>query len=379
MSRIITVTSGKGGVGKTNLSVNLALYLASQGYRVCLFDADMGLANINVLLGLYPEHTLEDVLSKEKNLQDIMVKDYSGIDIIPGSSGVKKMAGPDPGEIDFLIGELAQLEDYDFFFFDTSAGISQNVISFCMASPEIILVVTPEPTSLTDAYSLLKILSLNGFSNMVMVAINQCSRIQVASNIFSKFKKVVHKYLSMDIFPLGTIPSDSHVSKAVMEQKPFISLFPDAGISRGVKNIARHLISRDMEDTDEHHLKDFWPKCFELLESPLRLTADEVNKKAPAPEEKGTAGQEQGPRDREEDTLVSTKTVDRKSPEAQEDHPEDRKPPPTSEDVQILLRGIVDGITSISSELGAIRRIIEADNPVHAKKNTFSKEMERLN
>jgi flagellar biosynthesis protein FlhG len=151
MSRIITVTSGKGGVGKTNISVNMALYLASQKYRVCLFDADMGLANIDILLGLYPEYTLEDVLTREKRLQDVIIRDYSGIDIIPGSSGVRKMADPEPGEIDFLMDALSELQDYDFFFFDTSAGISKNVISFCMASPEIILVVTPEPTSWTDA------------------------------------------------------------------------------------------------------------------------------------------------------------------------------------------------------------------------------------
>ena len=377
MSRIITVTSGKGGVGKTNISVNLALYLASQGYRVCLFDADMGLANIDILMGLYPKHTLEDVLAGEKRLKDIIVRDCSGIDVIPGSSGVKRMADPEPGEIDLLIDALSELEDYDYFFFDTSAGISKNVASFCMASPEIILVVTPEPTSLTDAYSLLKVLSMNGFGNTVMVAINQCSNVQVASNIYTKFKKVVDKYLSINILPLGTIPSDPHVSEAVKQQKPFISLFPNTGVSRGVKNIARHMISKHTEDMDEQDLKDFWPKCFDILKSPLRLTTGGVTDEAPATEKEMKEGQDKGTGDIGGDLPISTGTAEGEISKGRDDYSQDMKPQPMSQDVQSLLQGIVKGISSISSELGAIRRIIEMDKGVHGKRDIFSKDMER--
>ena len=378
MSRVITVTSGKGGVGKTNISVNMALYLASQGYRVCLFDADMGLANIDILLGLYPEYSLEDVLTREKRLKDIMVRDYSGIDIIPGSSGVRKMADPEPGDIDFLIETLSELEDYDFFFFDTSAGISKNVISFCMASPEVVLVVTPEPTSLTDAYSLLKILSLNGFKNPVMVAINQCSSIPVASNIFTKLKQVVHKYLSIDILPLGIVPSDSHVAEAVKEQKPFISLFPNAGVSKGVKNIARILISKDMEDMDEYDMKAFWPRCFELLESPLKLPTKKISEQIPVSEKEVTARQEEQAQKPEGDLLISTERAEKELRKGEEAHSKDMEQKSGSQDVQFLLKSIVNGIDSISSELGAIRKIIERDKKVHGNSPIFAKDIETM-
>lgn len=359
MSRILTVTSGKGGVGKTNISVNLALYLASQDYKVCLFDADMGLANIDILLGLYPEHTLEDVISKEKRLRDIIIRDYSGIDIIPGSSGVKKMADPEPGEIDFLIDELSELEDYDFFFFDASAGISKNVVSFCMASPEIILVVTPEPTSLTDAYALLKILHLNGYNDSVLLAINQCSNVEVASNLFTKFKMAVQKYLTIDISPLGTIPLDPHVAEAVKEQRPFISLFPNTDASKGVKNIARHLISRDTEIIDDYDLNKFWPRCFEFFESPLQLSNKKTGGKTLVEKKDATAGQEKKEQLDKDTIPILADTANEKIPEERTDISQERIQQSVSQDIRFILEDIAKGISSISSELGAIRRVIE--------------------
>ena len=279
MPRIITVASGKGGVGKTNLSVNMALYIAQQGYSTCLFDADMGLANVDILMGIYPEYTLEDVLLKKKKMKEIIVKPSLGIDIIPGSSGVKMLADPEPEQVDYLIESLSELENYDFFIFDTSAGISKSVISFCMASPEIVLVVTPEPTSLTDAYSLLKILCLNKFDSTVMIAINQCMSMEVANKLYTKFKEVVKKYLKIDIFPLGTIPLDPHVAKAVKEQKPLISIFPNSDAAKGIKNIARYLISRGSTDITDYDLNDFWPKCIEALNSDLIMSNNKKEKK----------------------------------------------------------------------------------------------------
>ena len=135
MARTITVTSGKGGVGKTNLSTNLSLHLAALGHRTCVFDADLGLANINILLGLYPEHTLEDVILNEQPLSSIIIRNHLGIDIIPGSSGVEKIANIDSEHVDALIKSFSLLEDYDFLLFDTSAGVSKNVVSFCLSSP----------------------------------------------------------------------------------------------------------------------------------------------------------------------------------------------------------------------------------------------------
>ena len=129
MARIVTVTSGKGGVGKTNISANMALHLASLGYRTCLFDADLGLANINILLGLYPEYNLEDVILNNKTVKDIIIRDYDGIDIIPGSSGVEKIANLEHEQIDQLVKSFSEFDSYHFFFFDTSSGASQKTLS----------------------------------------------------------------------------------------------------------------------------------------------------------------------------------------------------------------------------------------------------------
>jgi flagellar biosynthesis protein FlhG len=132
MARIITVTSGKGGVGKTNISANLALHLAELGYNTCLFDADLGLANINILLKIYPEHNLKDVILYQKDIKEILIENYEGIDIIPGSSGVEEMANLTPDQIVKLIKQFSKLDAYDYFIIDTAAGISKDVISFAL-------------------------------------------------------------------------------------------------------------------------------------------------------------------------------------------------------------------------------------------------------
>jgi len=362
MSRIITVTSGKGGVGKTNISVNLALYLADEGYRTCLFDADMGLANIDILLGLYPELTLEDVILEKKRISEIIIKDYMGIDIVPGSSGIQMMADPGPEDLDSLTKALSELEGYDFLLIDTSAGISKNVVSFCMASSEIILVVTPEPTSLTDAYSLLKILSLNGFNSPVMIAVNQCRNIEVSGVVFAKFKAAVEKYLPLKILPVGTILADDHVSDAVKKQKPFISLFPNSDAAKGVKNIGRHLIKRDKAEFNEYGLNAFWSRCFRLFSGPLQLTASRVTKDDPVQVKVITErpGLAQGKADQEKDLPL------RSPAEPLSHHP--KEPGANQEgmdkgiaprDLTIILDKLSQGISTISSELGAIRRIME--------------------
>ena len=361
MSRIITVTSGKGGVGKTNTSVNTALYLANQGYSTCLFDADMGLANVDILLGYYPEYTLEDVLLKKKSMKDIIIKTPSGLDIIPGGSGVKMLADPDQGHVEYLLESLSELEGYDFFIFDTSAGISKNVISFCVTSPEIVLVITPEPTSITDAYALLKILCLNNIESTVMIAINQCMSMEVANKLYSKFKEVVRKNLKIDICPLGTIPLDPHVSKAVKEQKPLVSLFPNSDAAKGIKNIARYLISKGAPELNNYDLNDFWRKCIRRLNSELVLTYNKTKKKTESSPEELSLEQKKKLRDQDIESSGKTEII---GTSFQDKIPDER--PLKSEqidtkDVFKMMEGIVKGISTISSELGAIRKMMESD------------------
>ncbi len=272
MSRILTVASGKGGVGKTNLSANLALGLADQGHRVCLFDADLGLANINILFGLYPDRELKDVILDGCSVKDILIKDFNGIDIIPGSSANGELSDLDSGQIERLVKSFSELNnEYDFFLFDTSAGISKSVISFCLYSNEVILVITPEPTSLTDGYALLKVLSKNGFTGSAMIVVNQSKDVQNAKAVYIKFKQVVQKYLpTVNIVPLGAVLHDKNVIRAVKAQEPFLHLYPNSTASNCVKRIARELADRNSSDIEIFSLDDFWERCLSVLNRPLR-------------------------------------------------------------------------------------------------------------
>ncbi|MBF0240955.1 MAG: cyclic nucleotide-binding domain-containing protein [Desulfamplus sp.] len=270
MTRVITVTSGKGGVGKTNVSANLALHLAELGYTTCLFDADLGLANINILLKIYPEYNLKDVILHQKSIKDIIIEDYEGIDIIPGSSGVEEMANLTPEQIVKLIKQFSQLDAYDYFIIDTAAGISKDVISFCLASSELMVIITPDPTSLTDAYSLLKILTLNGFKNSVMVVINQSPGIQSAKNALGKFVVTTTKYLGLKLIPVGVIGRDPNVVSAVSKQRPFLMLYPNTSASKSIKNIAQNLIKKEREGVVTFTMETFWEKCLSFFTKTLK-------------------------------------------------------------------------------------------------------------
>jgi flagellar biosynthesis protein FlhG len=265
MARIITITSGKGGVGKTSISLNLSLSLASKGCKVCLFDADLGLANVNILTGIYPKKDLESVISGQSRLNEIIIKNFQGIDIIPGSSGVKKIADLTKTQTETLIRAFLDLEDYDYFIFDTSAGISSQVLSFCMASHEIILIATCEPTSLTDAYSMLKVLSKYGYSCPVKVVINQVKSGRAAQKAYAQLKETVNKFLSLKVQPLGIMASDKNVRAAVISQTPFFMLFPDTIASKCIESITKKLITNPGQYGDMP-LELFWDKCLSFIE-----------------------------------------------------------------------------------------------------------------
>lgn len=257
MTRTITITSGKGGVGKTNLSVNLALCLALQDQSTCLFDADLGLANVNLLLGLYPRKSLEDVIAGRCSLGEITVR-TAGFDIIPAGSGVESLADLSNNHLDRLMELLSALKNYDFLLFDTSAGISRNVISFCLSSPEVILVIVPEVTSLTDAYALLKILFLNGFSGTAHVAVNRCSSLSMGRQVFSKFQETVKRYLKFEMDLLGVVPDDTCVEESVAAQEPFVQRYPDCAASRQMISMAHCIIEKPPEDLYPSGVQSFW-------------------------------------------------------------------------------------------------------------------------
>ena len=272
MTRVITVTSGKGGVGKTNISANLAIHLAHLGYRTCLFDADLGLANINILLKIYPEHNLKDVILKGMDIQDILIEPLPGMDIIPGSSGVEEMANLDPDQIVSLITEFSKLDTYDYFIIDTAAGVSRDVIAFSLAASELVLIITPDPTSLTDAYSLLKILTLNGFNDQVMVIINQSPSLQSAKKALGKMMTTCTRYLNLKLIPIGVLGKDQNVISAVSRQKPFITLYPNTSASKSIKKIAENLIKKENQGELTLELNSFWERCLSFFTKKIRTS-----------------------------------------------------------------------------------------------------------
>ncbi len=272
MNRTLAITSGKGGVGKTNIGLNLSLHLSRKGYRTCLFDADFGLANINILLGLQPEYDLRDVILKGMKLNDIIIPTFNGVHVLPGSSGLEEMANLQDSQVETLVRSLSEMEGYDFTVFDTAAGISKNVITLCLSSPEVIIVITPEPTSLTDSFTLLKVLLLNGFKGEVKIIVNQCNSNNTANLVYKKFHSAVKKFLGMNIKALGLIYQDKNVVEAVKQQRPFLLEYPTSKASRCICAIGDRIINNTPVDTLESKgMAGFWKRCLRLMNSPLQI------------------------------------------------------------------------------------------------------------
>jgi MinD-like ATPase involved in chromosome partitioning or flagellar assembly/HD-like signal output (HDOD) protein len=353
MTRTITVTSGKGGVGKTSISVNLAMHIATLGYRTCLFDADLGLANVNILLGLYPAYNLEDVILSHRDLKDVTIKNYEGIDIIPGSSGMEKIANLQPDRLEHLLQSFSELDEYDFLLFDTSAGVSRNVISFCLASSEVIVVITPEVTSLTDAYALLKILCLNGFNGSVRIVVNQCRSTSIAKHAYSKLKQTVKKFLPIDVVPLGVIVQDPKVEEAVKKQRALVLLYPESNASRCIKNIAKRLVEGRPEDSEPSGMSSFWTTCFEIMTNPLELTARE-KKKEEIVDKAPSQAQKQDP------AQPIRETAEEALPETTEDAPEPGRLRGVDKEGHIFKR--IETHTNLPTLPHIVLKLIEACN-----------------
>jgi flagellar biosynthesis protein FlhG len=282
MGRAITITSGKGGVGKTNVSLNLAIQLASMGKLTCLFDADLGLANINILLGLQPELDLKDVILNGLSISEVLIRNQMGIDILPGSSGVEELADLPPDKVERLITSFEDISGYDFVLIDTSAGISKNVIGFCLASPEVVVVITPEPTSLTDAYALLKVLTLNGFNGSVRIIVNQCKDASHAKEVYNKFRAAVAKYLQVNLSPIGMIYHDPKVTEAVKRQTPLMTLYPECNAAKCIRKIAERLVANGTGDSMPSDSPAFWQRWLRLLGAPLKLPERKVKRPEPS-------------------------------------------------------------------------------------------------
>ncbi len=269
MSEVIVFTSGKGGVGKTNLCLNTALQLTALQYRTCLFDGDLGLANVNILLGIDQEYTLDDVVFKDKSIDEILVQTGYGFDIIPGSSGVEQIANLSSDQLESLISALTGVDAYDYFLIDTASGISRSVISFCMAARQTVIVITREATSLTDAYALLKILSVNGYQGSVRVLVNNCESIPQAKSTYLRYKKVVDRHLDIAISPAGIVLHDEHFERAVVQQKPLLEIYPESIGGQCIKAFVANLVGEEGPQGEKEGLSQFWQRYLK------QITADD--------------------------------------------------------------------------------------------------------
>ncbi|ARN73040.1 MinD/ParA family protein [Oceanicoccus sagamiensis] len=227
LPRVIAISSGKGGVGKSSIAVNLGISLAKTGARVCLLDADTGLANANILLGITPEFSIEHVLYGAKDIDEIMLDGPHGLKIIPGANGISECVSLHPRQQLRLTRELARVEgDFDFLLIDTAAGIADTTLDFIGAAHHTLIVITPEPTSLTDAFSLIKLLKRRRHSAHYQVVVNMCSSASQAKEVFHRFAAAVEKYISAQCHYLGFILRDESMRAAVVLQNP-VAMFPD--------------------------------------------------------------------------------------------------------------------------------------------------------
>lgn len=255
-AKVITVTSGKGGVGKTSLSVNLAICLSRMGKRVVIFDADFGLANIEIMLGIHPEYNLADVMYRGKKIQDIITYGPEGVGFISGGSGINELTNLSREQVFSLIQRLDDLDQMaDVILIDTGAGISDTVLEFVAASEEVVLVATPEPTSVTDAYALMKTLnrknSQKSAETVVKMVANQVREGSEADELFEKMGMVVEKFLDIKVEFLGSIPYDRNMQKAVMRQVPVSISRPEGEAARAVRRIAFG-IEEQLVQEEEH-------------------------------------------------------------------------------------------------------------------------------
>lgn len=238
--RTLAVTSGKGGVGKTNISVNLGLALTELGRRVLLFDADMSLANVDILLGLQTRYNLSHLLSGERGLEEIIVDAPGGMKIIPASSGIQKLSELSAAEQAGLIRAFGELNyEVDFLIVDTAAGLSSNVVNFARACQEIAVVLCDEPTSLTDAYALIKLLSRDHGVFRFQIVANMVQSPEQGQALFVKLCRVTDRYLDVTLNLLGSIPNDANLRRAVQRQSPVVQSFPRSAAAQAFRDLAR--------------------------------------------------------------------------------------------------------------------------------------------
>ncbi len=260
MPKVIAITSGKGGVGKTNVVGNLAIACQRMGKRVLIFDADLGLANIDIIFGLNPKHNIEEVIKGEKELSQVIVKGPEDVAILPASSGVQELAHLTEGQKINLLNEFDILSNmFDIMLIDTGAGISSNVTYFNMAAEERIIVVTPEPTSITDAYALIKVMFYQHGTKNFFLLLNMVRDESEAKSVYQNLSRVVAKFMGgISIDYAGFIPWDRLLQESVSRREPVVCCYPEGSSSNSFKELANYLLRQTDRRPIDGNIKFFW-------------------------------------------------------------------------------------------------------------------------
>ena len=269
--KVFAITSGKGGVGKTNVVGNLAIAYQRMGKKVLIFDADLGLANIDIIFGINPKYTIEEVINGKKELSQIIVNGPEGVAIIPAASGVRELAHLSEGHKINLLNEFDILNSmFDILLIDTSAGISSNVIYFNLAAQERIVVVTPEPTSITDAYALMKLMFNQHGTDNFLILLNMVKSEAEAKSVYRHLSRVIDKFMSsISIDYAGYIPWDNCLYEAVSKRMPVTCCYPESPSSHSFKTLAENMLNQVNSRANDGNIKFFW----------RRLMAGDVEKR----------------------------------------------------------------------------------------------------
>jgi flagellar biosynthesis protein FlhG len=262
-TKIITVTSGKGGVGKSNFVVNLAISLQNKGKKVLIFDADLGMGNDDVLMGLYPKNNIFDIIYSDLEIKDIIIEGTNGVGLIPAGSALSKVQELKESEKKMFLEKLDTLDEYDYILMDTGAGVNKDVLSFIAASEELIIITTPEPTSLTDGYSLIKATDHFKLKTKAKIIVNKAFTKEEGEETYNKFDRTVKRFLNIDIEYLGCILEDRKLVQSVRQQKPFIVLYPNCDAARDIENIAMKLLGQEINSLNG--AKGLFKKLFNIF------------------------------------------------------------------------------------------------------------------
>ncbi|HAR62251.1 MAG: hypothetical protein DKM50_02985 [Candidatus Margulisiibacteriota bacterium] len=268
-AKIITITSGKGGVGKSLFSVNFGIACAKLGKKVLIIDGDLGLANIHILTNTHPEHDLLDILEKRKKIEDVIISGPEGVHIIPGASGIFKLSNTTHAKRQLLIDEFSKLEDrYDFIIIDTEAGISHNVIKFVSISDETIVITTPDITAMADAYATIKVINSKNITSKISIVINRIKSFEEGEATYKKISLVCEKFLSLNVHKLGFVFDDTTTVKlAIKKRIPFILSFPKSKASISIKSITSSFLGLSINTIEP---KIFLNKLAMLITHPIK-------------------------------------------------------------------------------------------------------------